>query len=307
MLYVKTYVAPSDVHGLGLFAKEFIPKGALVWKFTPGFDQKFTREQILSFPDELQIYLYTYCWKSKKSHLYCFSSDNGKYFNHSKNPNVLSAYVHGEEEVVITAIKDINPGQEITDDYSSFEFETEDDNVLDEICKKFNLIDELDPRFKVSANLIDYNQILKQVENHPRVYVYVSPQTQTKLSPIQGLGLFANQSISKGRVVAAWGGRVTTKAEIKLLPKHISYNYALEIYPGFYLAETKLSDLDSSDFINHSCSPNCKILKKFLMITKRNIRKGEELTADFSNHSNKGQKFICHCGARNCKKVIYFD
>jgi hypothetical protein len=43
------------------------------------------------------------------------------------------------------------------------------------------------------------------------------------------------------------------------------------------------------------------------MVTRREIRKNEELTADFSNHSNEGQKFTCNCGSPNCRKVIYFD
>lgn len=148
MICVKTKIGPSEIHGIGIFADEFIPKGTMVWKFTPGFDQKFTREQILSFPDLLQIYIYKYSWKSKKSKLYCFSSDNGKYFNHSTTPNTLSEYRNGEEEVITTAIRDIQAGEEITDNYSSFEADNDDENVLEEIAKKFKLADELDPRLK---------------------------------------------------------------------------------------------------------------------------------------------------------------
>src|SRR4051812_39441930 len=120
MLTVKTKVKDSKIHGLGLFADQFIPKGTTIWKFTPGFDQKFTKEQIVSFPDLLQVYIYKYSWKSSKSKLYCFSSDNGKYFNHSDDPNALSEYKDNEEEVVTTSIKDIEIGEEITDNYSSF-------------------------------------------------------------------------------------------------------------------------------------------------------------------------------------------
>ena len=154
---------------------------------------------------------------------------------------------------------------------------------------------------------MDYKKLLKQVRRTPRVHGYISPLVETRLSPIHGLGLFAKKNISKGTVVAAWGGRVVTKEEIKKLPKGISYHYALELYPGFYLAETKISDLDSSDFINHSCKPNCKNSNQLIMVAKRNIQKGQELTADFSNHTNKGQKFVCNCGSNNCKKVIYFN
>lgn len=148
MLYVKTKVAPSPIHGLGIFTEEFIPQGSVIWKFTPGFDLKFTREQILSFPELPQIYIYKYSWKSSKSQMYCFSSDNGKYFNHSDNANTVSNYLDGEEEVVTTALRDIQIGEELTDNYSTFESDDFDGNVLDEIAKKYHLDDELDPRLK---------------------------------------------------------------------------------------------------------------------------------------------------------------
>lgn len=150
MMLVKTKIQESGIHGVGLFADEFIPKGTEIWRFTPGFDQKFTQKQILSFPDLLQIYIYKYAWRSKMSKLYCLASDNGKYFNHSDNPNVLSEERKGEKEVVTIAIRDIQKGEEIVDDYSSFEEEagTNDDNVLEFIASKFNLKDELDPRLK---------------------------------------------------------------------------------------------------------------------------------------------------------------
>jgi len=79
--------------------------------------QKFTREQILAFPDLLQVYIYS--WRSKKSKQYCFSSDNGKYFNHSSESNCVSEYRHDEKEVVTIARRDINVGEELTDDYNS--------------------------------------------------------------------------------------------------------------------------------------------------------------------------------------------
>jgi SET domain-containing protein len=148
MLYIKTKIQPSEIHGIGVFADEFIPKGTIIWKFTSGFDVKFTREQILDFPELLQIYIYKYSWKGTKSKLYCFSSDNGKYFNHSNNPNTLSKYQDNEEEVITTAVRDIQVDEELTDNYSSFEADEDNDNVLEEIRKKYNLLDEADPRVK---------------------------------------------------------------------------------------------------------------------------------------------------------------
>ncbi len=154
---------------------------------------------------------------------------------------------------------------------------------------------------------MNYKKILNQVKKRPRVHGYISPNTETKLSLIHGLGLFSKRVINKNEIVAVWGGCIATKNEIEKLPKDIGYEYALEIYPGYYLAEVKESELDSSDFVNHSCSPNCKIVNKFTMISKRKIKKGEELTSDFSNHKMNGHNFLCNCGAKNCKKKTFFN
>ena len=144
MLFVKTKVAKSKIHGLGLFAEEFVSKGALIWRFTPGFDLRFSREEILEFPRLLQDYLSKYAWKSKKSGLYCFASDNDKYCNHCDDPNALSEYIAGEEEVVTKAVRDIYRGEEITENYSTFEDYHSDDNVLDEIAQGSDRSDHVD-------------------------------------------------------------------------------------------------------------------------------------------------------------------
>ena len=49
------------------------------------------------------------------------STDNGKYFNHSNKPNARSKHTSCSKEVLTFAIRDISIGDEITDDYSSFE------------------------------------------------------------------------------------------------------------------------------------------------------------------------------------------
>ena len=66
--------------------------------------------------------------------------------------DTLEEFIRGEikitEEVITTAVRDIQVGEELTDNYSSFEANKDDDNVLEEIRKKYNLIDEADPRVK---------------------------------------------------------------------------------------------------------------------------------------------------------------
>lgn len=139
-----------------------------------------------------------------------------------------------------------------------------------------------------------------------RVHGYTAPETVVKKSPIDKLGLFSATNIPKNHVAAAWGGRVLTRKEIEQLPKGFRTNYALPIYPGLYIAESKSSDLDASDFINHSCDPNCRIVNRLVMLTNRRIRKGEELTADFDCGPKFGVRTLCRCNSKRCRHAVYF-
>jgi SET domain-containing protein len=134
------------MQGVGLFADEYVPKGTVVWKFTPNFDQKFTEEEVLNFPENVQMFLARYAWLSSKTNMYCIASDNGKYFNHSEDPNVSSSYLDDEDEVVTVATKDIQKNEEITDNYANFEDAGNRDNILVHIARKYNLSEDLNYR-----------------------------------------------------------------------------------------------------------------------------------------------------------------
>jgi uncharacterized protein len=129
MLLIKTKVLPSRIHGLGLFADEFIPKGTIVWKFLPGFDQRFTHEQISGFPSIVQKYLARHA-SFRKSNLYLLCADEGNYFNHSDAPNVHSVEYEGELEMPVYALRDIHPGEELTEDYGEYDLSNDENNLL---------------------------------------------------------------------------------------------------------------------------------------------------------------------------------
>ncbi len=138
MLLVRHSLKKSKVHGLGVFASEPIPKGTVIWRFTPGFDLKFTRRQILSLPEGVQSYLCMYGWKGKNSKRYCVALDAGKHINHSETPNCRSEYVDGEDEVITIALKDIRVGEEILEDYSSLEDENDANNIFFKMREKYH-------------------------------------------------------------------------------------------------------------------------------------------------------------------------
>lgn len=55
---------------------------------------------------------------------------------------------------------------------------------------------------------------------------------------------------------------------------------------------------------NHSCNPNTAYIGLNVVAT-RSIRKGEELTLDYSTFLDENmQSFACQCGSSNCRKII---
>lgn len=115
MLLVKTIIKPSNIAGIGLFADEFIKKGTLVWRFDPRIDIYLSKEEVdtLSEAAQKQFYNYSYLDKIEKKYLLC--GDDGRFFNHSVDPNC-----DDEKPNLTFAIKDIKVGEELTVNYESF-------------------------------------------------------------------------------------------------------------------------------------------------------------------------------------------
>lgn len=117
MLLVRTTLKVSPLHGIGLFAVEFIPRGTQVWKHNPLIDLKLTPDQLegLSPPAREQIAAYSY--RQRSSGLYVLCGDDARFFNHSTHANCID--VTGEDGSGITlAAMDIQAGEELTCDYS---------------------------------------------------------------------------------------------------------------------------------------------------------------------------------------------
>lgn len=96
-LKANTFIKPSPIHGLGLFAKVDIAKGEKIVQGLADFD---------TYRDEWIVYVKK--WKIKS-----FAHNNGYcMINHSKTPNTLRG-----KQMEIIASKNIKAGKEITEDY----------------------------------------------------------------------------------------------------------------------------------------------------------------------------------------------
>jgi SET domain-containing protein len=116
-------VASNPLMGLGLFAKEFIVKGAIVWEYIEGVDVRISKENFDKLNDAQKEYVYKYAWLEEDG-CYYSSSDYTNFINHSYNPNLK---VDGN---IVYALKDIEPGDEFFENYE--EFDPEFDEYKDE-------------------------------------------------------------------------------------------------------------------------------------------------------------------------------
>ena len=114
MILIETYLAESPIRGLGLFSKQFVPKGTLIWKFVEGFDTKVHKEKYELLTDIQKKFVDTYFWR-KDDYLYS-SCDHSNFQNHSNNPNSVET-----DEGKMVAAKDIYPNEEILVCYESFD------------------------------------------------------------------------------------------------------------------------------------------------------------------------------------------
>jgi SET domain-containing protein len=90
MLLVPTYVAPSRIEGVGVFAAEDIPAGTLIWRLDPNFDRLFSREELAGLSEIHQAFVerYGYPYPHDPS-LTIIELDNGRFMNHSTAPNTV--------------------------------------------------------------------------------------------------------------------------------------------------------------------------------------------------------------------------
>ena len=116
MLLVSTYVAPSEVEGVGVFAAEKIRKGTVVWRLEPNFDRLIPIDKYHSSPAYLKELLDRYAYPSPdKPDFIVYEVDNGRFMNHSEAPNTDFSDSGGAK-----ALRDIEPGEEITCNYADF-------------------------------------------------------------------------------------------------------------------------------------------------------------------------------------------
>lgn len=96
--------------GYGVVATKFIPKGTITWALD-ALDRVFKPAQIEKMDQAYQDILSKYTYRNNQGD-FVLCWDFGRYVNHSFNSNCITTAYNFE-----IAVRDILPGEELTDDY----------------------------------------------------------------------------------------------------------------------------------------------------------------------------------------------
>ena len=107
----------SDEIGHGVVATQKIPAGTITWVLDP-LDREFSRSQYRDLDPLYREILDTYTYRNNKGN-YVLCWDHGRFVNHSFRSNCLTTAYDFE-----IAIRDILPGEQLTDDYGYLNVET---------------------------------------------------------------------------------------------------------------------------------------------------------------------------------------
>lgn len=114
----------------------------------------------------------------------------------------------------------------------------------------------------------------------------------------KGRGVFANAELGAGDLVIDYEG---TEQWIWDIPEEL-WQYTFQVDYDRYILPPRGSP---GWYLNHSCEPNCVILGRTRVVALSTIRKGDEITIDYSTNVGwDGFAMECRCGSAHCRKVI---
>jgi uncharacterized protein len=112
-----------------------------------------------------------------------------------------------------------------------------------------------------------------------------------------GKGIFAKVNLKKGNVIFAWEGR-KKKGNF---PWYVGDRW-LQVQDDEWIAPLRSNP---GWYINHSCNPNSGIKNSIKIVAIKNIRRGEEVTYDYSTSESEDNWYLkCHCNSKNCRHII---
>jgi len=139
-----------------------------------------------------------------------------------------------------------------------------------------------------------------------RIHSLLSPKCEVRPSALNGYGVFATEPFDPGELVAVMGGKIYTTEEIRRIGKvcpNLPRN-AFGIADGYFMGSAELFEIDDAERMNHCCEANCGIQGQIVVVARRAVEAGEELTLDYDTFELEPDPFDCRCGAPACRGTV---
>jgi hypothetical protein len=118
---------PSPIAGVGIFATTHIARGTLLWRADEGSQVVHTeaglraRLALLGAAEAVDLLEHIYCWQGEVLEIV----GDAKYWNHSRLAQNTGNHPDGDGDrcgdgVSSYALRDIEPGEEMLDDYTAY-------------------------------------------------------------------------------------------------------------------------------------------------------------------------------------------
>lgn len=125
-------------------------------------------------------------------------------------------------------------------------------------------------------------------------------------SALGGLGVFAREPIAAGETACVFGGVVITTAELsdRRRSEPGIDNRCVMVADGFLITPECHTHIDDAERLNHSCDANLGVVGQVVLVARRPIAAGEEVTFDYDTTELDMPPFACRCGSPHCRGLI---
>jgi SET domain-containing protein len=131
---------------------------------------------------------------------------------------------------------------------------------------------------------------------------WLTPLAEANPAGGKGWGSYAREPIPAGTTVAAFGGYVAPRTVLDGMDED-RRSRSIQIDDDLFLISAETPE--PGDMLNHSCEPSCGLMGASILVARRDLAVGEELTFDYATcDATDYDEFYCQCGSEVCRGTV---